>query len=127
MKEDVTPRERLDAAFSLRSPDRPPILGGWIACPAHIMEIVGVSEDEYWDDPQGISIQAYRSLGTDGLLGVFVPTSRGSYRCVDQASYAHAATAMSLEEAVANVDALPSPEQIESEFDFESSFAEYSQ
>ena len=40
----MTPRERLDAVFALKAPDRTPILGGWIACPAHIMEIAGVGE-----------------------------------------------------------------------------------
>lgn len=127
MNNQMTPGERLGAAFSLKPPDRTPILAGWIACPAHIMAIAGASEDEYWSDPQGVSIRAYRSLGTDGLIDVFVPTSRGSYRCVDHASYVHAATNMSLEEAVAKVDALPSPERIESEFDFEGSYAAYRQ
>jgi hypothetical protein len=121
----MTSRERLEAAFSLKPPDRTPVLGGWIACPAHIMEIAGASEDEYWKDPRGVSLQAYRSLGTDGLLDVFVPSSRDSYRCVDQTSYAHASTGASLDEAVALVDAMPAPEQIESAFEFERQYAEF--
>ncbi len=127
MKEEMTPRRRLDAAFALATPDRTPVLGGWISCPDHIMEITGVDENTYWDDPQGMSIQAYQSLGTDGLVDVFVPTSRDSYRCVDHTSYAHADKGTSLEDAVAEIDSMPSPEQIESEFDFEESYAEYSQ
>jgi hypothetical protein len=89
------------------------------------MEIAGASEDEYWKDPRGVSLQAYRSLGTDGLLDVFVPSSRDSYRCVDQTSYAHASTGASLDEAVALVDAMPAPEQIESAFEFERQYAEF--
>src|ERR1035437_1954552 len=98
MEDNMTPRERLDAALALKPPDRTPILGGWIACPDHIMEITGADHDEYWKDPIGVGIQAYRLLGTDGLLGVFVPTSRDSYRCVDQTSYAHAVTDLNLED-----------------------------
>ena len=127
MNRTMTPRTRLDAAFSLKSPDRTPVLGGWIACPDHIMEITGADGDEYWNDPEGISIEAYQSLGSDGLIGVFVPTARGSYRCVDEASYTHSNTGKSLEDAVAEVDAMPSPERIEAEFDFETSYAEYRQ
>ena len=127
MGDGMTPRERLNDAFSLQSPDMTPVLGGWIACPDHIMEITGADEDQYWNDPEEISIEAYRALGTDGLLDVFVPTARNSYRCVDHTTYAHSDTGKSLEDAVADVDAMPSPEQIEAEFDFETSYAEYRQ
>jgi hypothetical protein len=123
----MTSLERLEAVFALRKPDRTPVLGGWIACPEHIMEITGADEDEYWNAPKGVSIRAYHSLGTDGLVDVFVPASRGTYRCVDHTSYAHASSDMSLEEAAAQVDAMPSPEKIEADFDFEKSYADYVQ
>ena len=89
MNEAMTPGARLDAAFSLKSPDRTPVLGGWIAYPDHIMEITGTDEDQYWNDPQGVSIEAYKSLGSDGIIGVFVPKARGIYRSVDETSYAN--------------------------------------
>jgi hypothetical protein len=69
----MTSLERLEAVFALQKPDRTPILGGWIACPEHIMAIAGADEGEYWNDPEGVSIRAYRSLGTDGLVGVKPP------------------------------------------------------
>lgn len=114
--------KRLKDAFSLKEPDRTPILGGWIACPEHIMKIAGATEDEYWADPVGVSIRAYDILDTDGLIGVFVPRSREDFRCVDASSYAHANWGFSLEEAVARVDAMPSPEQVEANFDFNASY-----
>jgi hypothetical protein len=40
-------RERLEAAFTLKEPDRTPVLGGWIACPEYIMELAGATTDEY--------------------------------------------------------------------------------
>ncbi|TVQ40905.1 MAG: hypothetical protein EA384_01730 [Spirochaetaceae bacterium] len=127
MNRNMTEKERLDAVFSLSPPDRTPVLGGWIACPDHIMQITGVDEDAYWNDPQGISLRAYQSLGTDGLVGVFVPTSRDGYRCVDHTNYARSDKGASLEDTVAEIDAMPSPERIEAEFDFDSSYAEYRQ
>jgi hypothetical protein len=127
MNNGMTSKQRLEAAFSLEPPDRTPVLGGWIACPSHIMKITGVDEDAYWNDPEGVSIQAYQELGTDGLVDLFVPTSRDSYRCVDHNTYAHSDRGMTMEEAVAQIDAMPSPEQIESDFDFESSYAEFRQ
>ncbi len=126
MKEPMTSRQRLDAAFALKAPDRTPVLGGWIACPEHILALTGADEDQYWADPQGVSIAAYKILGMDGLITVFVPAARGAYRCVDAASYAHSDKGMSLEETLAKIDALPAPERIEAAFDFEQAYAEFS-
>ena len=123
----MTKRERLGAALALDRPDRTPILGGWIACPEHIMALTGADEDEYWHDPKGVSIRAYEVLGSDGLIDLFVPKARGSYRCVDDTNYLRSATEMSLEEATAKVDAMASPEQVEAAFDFDAEYATYRQ
>jgi hypothetical protein len=121
----MTRRERLETAFALGDPDRTPILGGWIAAPGIIMELTGTSEDEYWSDPVGVSIRAYDVLGMDGLIDVFVPKDRG-YRCVDDTNFFSSAGRMSLEEALADVEDLPSPSEIEAEFDFDRKYLEYS-
>lgn len=118
-------RERLEAAFSLKKPDRTPILGGWIACPEHIMKLTGTTEDQYWKDPQGVSIDAYNILGTDGLIDIIVPKERGSYRIVDQHSYAHSDSGKTLEEVAAEIDVMPSPEKIESDFNLDESYSTF--
>lgn len=118
-------RERLEAAFTLKSPDRTPILGGWIVCPEHIMKLTGTIEDQYWKDPQGVSIDAYNILGTDGLIDIIVPKERGSYRIVDQHSYAHSDTGKTLEETAAEIDAMPSPEKIEADFNLDESYSTF--
>jgi len=115
-------KERLEKAFTLNVPERTPILGGWIACPEYIMEITGTTAEEYWRDPVGISIKAYDNLGTDGLIGVFVPRNRDDFRCVDSNSYSRAVINMSLEDAVAQIDSMPTPEEIENNFDFDSAY-----
>jgi len=121
----MTPCERLEAVFAGRKPDRTPILGGWITCPQHVADAAGVSVDDYWADPTGISIRAYRELGTDGLLGICVPARREDFRLVDANSYVHAQKGQSLEEAVAEVDAMPSAAQYERGFDFEKAYAAF--
>ena len=118
-------RERLETVFSGRKPDRTPILGGWIACPDHICTLAGVDLEAYWADPVKVSIRAYEALGTDGLIGVFVPRNAEDFRCIDADSYVHAQTGLPLEEAVAQIDAMPSPEAIEAEFDFDEAYASF--
>ena len=121
----MSPRERLEAVFAGQLPDRTPILGGWIACPEHICTLAGASQAEYWADPQAVSIRAYQALGSDGLIDLFVPKSPADFRCVDANSYVHAQPDLSLEEALAWVDALPTAEQIEAGFDFEAAYGAF--
>jgi len=120
--EAMSSRERLDAAFALRQPDRTPVLGGMIACPEHIMKIAGVDAGTYWSDPTGVSIEAYGRLGADGLLGLYVPPRTDDYRCVDHETYSHARTGQSLEDALEEIDFMPGPEQAENELDFEDAY-----
>ena len=112
--------QRIDAVLARREPDRTPILGGWIACPEHLCAVTGSTLDEYWRDPEGVSLCAYASLGTDGLLALFVPKSRDDFRCVDGETYLHAKRDMTLDEALAHIDALPDAAEIIGSFDFAS-------
>jgi len=123
----LTSRQRLETVFSGREPDRTPINGGWIACPEHIASITGTTLEEYWRDPLAVSINAYQILGTDGLIDCFVPRSDKDFRCVDGDSYIHARTALTLDEAIASIDALPSAHEIEASFDFETEYAAFRQ
>ncbi len=125
MAQRMSPRERLEAVFAGETPDRTPILGGWISCSEHIAAIVGVSLDEYWEDPEGVSLAAYMRLGADGVVGMTVSHSRDDFRIVDADTYTHAQTGESLDETVAQIEALPSPEQIERDFDFEAAYQEF--
>ena len=121
----MTNRERLDRVFTGRSADRTPILGGWIAAPGHIAEIAGVSIDEYWEDPVTVSIEAYRILGTDGLIDVFVPRNRSDFRCVDANTYQRADRDIPLDECIRMIDELPPPETIEASFDEDAAYVDY--
>ena len=122
MGKQISKRQRLETAFALEDPDRTPILGGWLACPEYIMELTGATSDECWSDPTEVSIQAYDYLGMDGLISIFVPRNRNDFRCVDSMSYSKADTGMSLEDAIAEIDAMPTPEKIEADFDFDAEY-----
>jgi hypothetical protein len=117
-------RARLEAAFDLRQPDRPPILGGWLAAPAHIQALTGCSEDEYWADPFAWGLAAERALGSDGVITVFVPVARGAYRCVDH-NVLDARASYTLDAVMAEIDALPEPEELEARFNVEAEYASF--
>ena len=125
MPQTMTGRERLEAVFHRREPDRPPILGGWIACPEHICTVTGVSLDAYWQDPVKVSIRAYEILGADGIHELYVPLGREDYRIVDHDNYQRASLGLSLDEVLARIEALPEAAEIEARFDLESAYAAY--
>jgi hypothetical protein len=91
------------------------------------MELAGATADEYWAAPVDVSIRAYERLGMDGLISIFVPRNRGGYRCVDGSSYTKADSGMPLEQAVAEIDAMPTPEAIEAKFDFDVAYEKFRQ
>ena len=76
-------KKRLMNAFGLEVPDRPPIIGGWLAAPDHIITLTGCTPDDYWENPFYWGLQAEKLLGSDGLVGVVEPVERGGYRIVD--------------------------------------------
>ena len=114
---------RLDSAFGLDHADRPPILGGWLAAPNHIQTLTGCSEDEYWADLVAWSIAAEQALGSDGLIDVFTPVSRGEYRCVDQQAL-NRRWAYTVDTALAEIDALPDAATLRAGFDAEALYCE---
>lgn len=120
----MTRRERIEKAFNLEQPDRPPILGGWLAAPNHIQVLAGCSEDEYWDDPVQWGIEAERVLGSDGIVGVFVPVARGAYRCVDHSVMERRAEHTE-ESVLAHIELLNSPEKTREGFDEDAWYPEY--
>jgi hypothetical protein len=114
-------KTRLRTAFSLAVPDRPPIMGGWLAAPQHIQTLTGCSEDGYWQDPFTWGLAAERILGSDGLTEVFQPIRRGEFRFVDYAYYEKQNT-YSVAKILAEFAALPEPEEIAANFDVETEY-----
>ncbi len=115
-------KERLTKAFNLELPDRPPILGGWMAAPGHIQTLTGCSEDAYWADPFHWGLEVERVLGSDGVITIFEPISRGEYRCVDGQVLERRA-AHTMESVLETIKALPEREEQEANFDEEAIYA----
>jgi len=120
----VDKRTRLVKAFDLELPDRPPILGGWLAAPGHIQSLTSCSEDEYWSDPFYWGLEAERVLGSDGVITIHEPVSRGEYRIVDHHVLDERAR-YTVEGVLAEIEALPAPEELEASFDEEAEYTEF--
>jgi len=116
-------RTRLETAFALRVADRPPILGGWLAAPQHVCTLTGCTQEEYWEDPLAWSLAAEQTLGSDGLIDVFTPVSRGEYRCVDQRVLDKRA-AYTVERMLAEIEAMPDAAMLRAGFDAEALYQE---
>ncbi len=123
--DEMTPQKgRLTKTFDLTLSDRPPILGGWLAAPESIQELTGCSPDQYWADTFYWGLEAEKALGSDGIIGIFEPVSRDTYRCVDERVLDNRA-GYTVEAVLAEIDALPEPEEIASAFDADAAYTEY--
>ena len=121
----MSKKQRLAKVFAGEAADRTPILGGWIACPEHICAVTGNSLEQYWQSPVEISVAAYRLLGMDGLIDIYVPNNQDDYRCVDHSSYQRAKNDLTLEETLAMIECWPGAAQYEQDFNMDESYAEF--
>lgn len=115
---------RLKTAFSLQKPDRPPILGGWLAAPNHVQALTGCSEQQYYDDPYHWGIAAEHILGSDGLVDVFKPVSRGEYRIVNHDTLDQRAR-YNIEIMLEEIRKKPDIDQIKADFDEEKEYVKF--
>ena len=117
-------KTRLETTFNLEQADRPPIMGGWLAAPDHIQTLTGCTEDEYWDDPFAWGVKAEQTLGSDGVIDIFAPVTRGDFRVVD-GRIMEERDNMPMEDVVADVQSLPTCEEQLAEFDEEASYTKF--
>jgi len=122
----VSSHERMEALFTGGHVDRTPMIGGWLAPPEHVCAITGKDIEQYWEDPMQSAIDAYKMLGTDALVHVFIPISRTDFRGYDKDTYAKAERGYELDQAVEIINEMPSPDKIEDEFEFEEAYEEFS-
>ena len=118
-------RDRAIAALNFEPVDRTPIWGGWTTG-ADFLEYV--SGKSYWDDPWGTVVAAHRKLGVDLFLGeVYGPHSPDEFRSTDfrQVLVDAAANYSGPEDVVAYIDALPDPETLERDFDYDDTYREF--
>lgn len=117
-------KTRLNLAFALEEPDRPPILGGWLAAPETICRLTGCAPDAYWEDPVYWGIEAEKVLGSDGLIDVVQPRERDDYRVIDRSDLERRA-GYSIERVLAEIEAMPAREAVKEEFDADRAHADF--
>ena len=120
----MTKSWRLSKAFALEMPDRPPILGGWLAAPAHVQSLAGCSPAAYYADPFAWGLQAERVLGSDGIIAITEPATREDFRSISMADISRR-DSYSVDRVLTEFEALPDPEQIRDEFNEELEYARY--
>ncbi|MCL2664751.1 MAG: hypothetical protein FWE82_03990 [Defluviitaleaceae bacterium] len=118
----MTKTERIEAVIAGKLPDRPPVLGGWIAHPRALVEISGAAEADYLRDPRRVAVSAYEKLGADGLIGVFTTKDLDTYRNQNKENYLKSDTGKSFEEAVRIAEGLPDAEEYAKQFDFDACY-----
>lgn len=118
-------RTRLTTAFDLLLPDRPPILGGWLAAPKTVQTLTGCSQDEYWHDPTEWTVKAEKALGSDGMITVIVPLDRSDFRIMDAHTLEERAHYQNLDMVLAEIAALPDPEEVRAAFNEEEAYAAF--
>lgn len=115
---------RLACAFDLGLPDRPPILGGWLAAPNHVQALTGCTEDEYYAAPEEWSVRAECALGSDGIIAFWAPVDRGDYRCIGEETL-RSRESYTMERILAEIAALPEPDAQRAAFDEERAYAAF--
>jgi hypothetical protein len=121
----MTSLERLENTIHGRPRDRTPLLGGWISVPQYVCRAAGVGEEAFWADPFAVSVEAYRKLGIDAIIGVTVPRSKEDFRIIDANSYRNADMGLSLEDALDDIEKRPGAAELEAAFDFEGEYAKF--
>jgi len=119
----VTNWDRIEAAFACKPVDRIPILDGWTTSEEHMASLAGVTIDDYWDDTEGVSLKAYRKLGTDGLVAISAPRERGSWMITDY----FRANVVEVRDIPEFVESFPTADEVERETErtFEERYTEY--
>ena len=117
-------KQRLQRAIALQVPDRPPIMGGWLAAPNLVQALTGCSAVQYYADPQEWGLRAEKALDSDGLVDMFKPASDDGYRIVDARTLAERA-AYTLETMLAEIQSLPDVDELRETYDEESAYRVY--
>ena len=98
---------------------------GWITSAPHLQALAGCTAEQYWSDPPRYTIEAYRSLGVDGLIGLTIPPSQDEFRGGAAEAYVDASKTATVEDVGRFIDQLPTPQQVIEAFDMAGEVGEY--
>lgn len=116
-------RERALRAIEFAETDRAPVVGGFVRHPEFLAAAAGTSPEEFWKDPRGVAIRAFRALGVDVIIGLILPSSDSSIGA--QVEHGGPPAYDSPEAVVEDIQVLPQPADLHRDFDFQKEYARY--
>ncbi len=119
----MTGRERTMLALEFAPTDRVPVVGGFVRHPPFLAKAAGTTLEEFWADPKGVAIRAFRNLGVDCIIGLILPSpesASGAQVGMHQPSRFDSPEAM-----LAEIEKLPGSEELRRDFDFQSHYDDY--
>ena len=124
----MSSRQRIEKAMNFEKVDHIPTLGGWLTSSPQYCHFAGLTEQEFWKDPEAGAMKAYQNLQVDGLIGVFIPPTPDRYRGLTAEVVEKINAEFPTPEAVLEyVEALPEPEKVCDEFDEDQCYREIAQ
>jgi len=128
-------RERAIRALNFERIDRPPMWGGWCENPRFLEEAsnirmkYGFTLNE-WENPMRAALQAFKNVGVDVICGIQLPkppemTSNPDHGYMSWEVSAAEERGFTPERVVKYIEALPRPEDVRADFDFERQYFIY--
>ena len=115
----MTCRERIERQMAGAPVDRLPVIGGWLTAASQFQAFAECTEQEFWADPKGMALRAYRNLGVDGMICLLLPTTPDDYRggLTEETRRARREAYPTPESVLDYVRVLPEPEHVADHFD----------
>lgn len=115
----MTSGERIDRQAAGLPIDRLPVLGGYLTTDFQFLEFAECSAEEFWADPKGMALRAYRNMGVDGMPCMILPVAPKDYRGgVSEETLEERRRSYPTPESVLGyVQELPAPETLADSFD----------
>lgn len=133
----LTGKERAIGALNFEEVDRPPMWGGWCENPKFLEKASGIHMKygftlNEWENPMRVALQAFKNVGVDVTVGIQLPKppemmSSPSYG-VSYMGWEVSRTeerGFTPEKLLRYIEALPTPEDIRADFDFERQYLIY--
>lgn len=120
---ELTGKDRVLSAIEFDATDKVPVAGGFVRHPQFLADTAGVSVEEFWADPRGAAIRAFRKLGVDCIIGLILPRPGSPVGAeVEHRTQERFDSPEAVADAIAELPSLP---QLHREFDFDREYEAY--
>jgi len=128
-------KERAIRALNFEKVDRPPMWGGWCENPMFLEKASGIRMRygftlNEWENPMRTALQAFKNVGVDVICGIQLPkppemTSNPDHGYMGWEVCRTEEVGFTPERVTKYIEALPSPEEVRADFDFERQYLIY--